>query len=197
MIKKECMMETLDNPYVSWGHQVLPGERCLARTMAKRKANALLRKDLWKFCAIFCKFGHDSLLLSTPAYNVDTYRLWGNGKILKSTLIRKLGYIDREYIAFCNYKGKHTSCYSNGERRSCDAVHFVTWKNSDKWNSDEPATSSEFFAFSVIFTIQSYGVSLKISNFGQSCKKNVIWIFYHPCGSGFVIIRNGYLVALV
>ena len=79
-------------------------------TMTKRQADALLRKDLRKFCAMFRKFGRDSLLLATLAYNVGPYRLLGSGKIPKSTLIRKLEAGDRniyrEYIAFCNYKGK-------------------------------------------------------------------------------------------
>ncbi len=48
--------------------------------------------------------------LATLAYNVGPYRLLGSGKIPKSTLIRKLEAGDRniyrEYIAFCNYKGK-------------------------------------------------------------------------------------------
>lgn len=78
--------------------------------MIKRDTDALLRKDLRKFCAMFRQFGKDSLLLTTLAYNVDPYRLLGSGKIPKSTLIRKLEAGDRNiyrgYIAFCNYKGK-------------------------------------------------------------------------------------------
>ena len=78
--------------------------------MTKRQADALLRKDLRKFCAMFRQFGRDSLLLATLAYNVGPYRLLGSGKIPKSTLIRKLEAGDRniyrEYIAFCNYKRK-------------------------------------------------------------------------------------------
>ena len=97
-------------PYVGWGHKLLPGERYSARTMTERQADALLRKDLRKFCAMFRQFGRDSLLLATLAYNVGPYRLLGSGKIPKSTLIRKLEAGDRniyrEYIAFCNYKGK-------------------------------------------------------------------------------------------
>ncbi len=98
------------HPYVGYGHRLLPGERYSARTMTKRQADALLRKDLRKFCAMFRQFGRDSLLLATLAYNVGPYRLLGSGKIPKSTLIRKLEAGDRdiyrEYIAFCNYKGK-------------------------------------------------------------------------------------------
>ena len=98
------------HPYVGYGHKLLPGERYSARTMTKRQADALLRKDLRKFCAMFRQFGKDSLLLATLAYNVGPYRLLGSGKIPKSKLIRKLEAGDRsiyrEYIAFCNYKGK-------------------------------------------------------------------------------------------
>ena len=76
------------HPYVGYGHKLLPGERYSARTMTKK----------------------DSLLLATLAYNVGPYRLLGSGKIPKSKLIRKLEAGDRsiyrEYIAFCNYKGK-------------------------------------------------------------------------------------------
>ena len=43
-------------PYVGYGHKLLPGERYSARTMTKRQADALLRKDLRKFCAMFRKF---------------------------------------------------------------------------------------------------------------------------------------------
>ena len=57
-------------PYVGYGHKLLPGERYSARTMTKRQADALLRKDLRKFCAMFRKFRKDSLLLATLAYNV-------------------------------------------------------------------------------------------------------------------------------
>ena len=52
------------HPYVGYGHRLLPGERYSARTMTKRQADALLRKDLRKFVAMFRKFGVDSILLS-------------------------------------------------------------------------------------------------------------------------------------
>ena len=51
-----------------------------------------------------------TVLLATLAYNVGPYRLLGSKTIPKSTLIKKLEAGDRniyrEYIAFCNYKGK-------------------------------------------------------------------------------------------
>ena len=52
------------HPYVGWGHKILPGERYSARTMTKRQADAFLRKDMRKFCAMFRQFGKDSILLS-------------------------------------------------------------------------------------------------------------------------------------
>lgn len=97
-------------PYIGWGHRLQPGERYSARTMTKRQADELLRKDLRKFCAMFRQFGKDSLILATLAYNVGPYRLLGSKTIPKSTLIKKLEAGDRniyrEYISFCNYKGK-------------------------------------------------------------------------------------------
>ena len=99
------------HPYVGYGHKLLPGERYSARTMTKRQADALLRKDLRKFVrdvpAVRERFApacHARLQCrSIPSF-------WGSGKIPKSKLIRKLEAGDRsiyrEYIAFCNYKGK-------------------------------------------------------------------------------------------
>ena len=78
------------HPYVGYGHKLLPGERYSARTMTKRQADALLRKDLRKFCAMFRQFGKDSLLLATLAYNVGPYRLLGSGKIGTVANIRGL-----------------------------------------------------------------------------------------------------------
>ena len=57
------------HPYVGYGHRLQPGERYSARTMTKRQADALLRKDLRKFCAMFQQFGKDSLLLSEISDN--------------------------------------------------------------------------------------------------------------------------------
>ena len=57
------------HPYVGYGHKLLPGERYSARTMTKRQADALLRKDLRKFCAMFRQFGKDSILLSEISDN--------------------------------------------------------------------------------------------------------------------------------
>ena len=97
-------------PYLGWGHRLQKGERYSARTMTKPQADALLRKDLRKFIAMVRRFGADSILLGTLAFNVGPAKLLGGNGYPKSTLIRKLEAGDRniyrEYIAFCNYKGK-------------------------------------------------------------------------------------------
>lgn len=70
----------------------------------------MLHKDLRKFYAMFRKFGRDSILLGTLAFNVGPAKLLGCKRYPKSKLIRKLEAGDRniyrEYIAFCHYKGK-------------------------------------------------------------------------------------------
>ncbi len=70
-------------PICGLGASGAAGERYSARTMTKRQADALLRKDLRKFCAMFRKFGRDSLL-ATLAYNVGPYRLLGSGRYPKA-----------------------------------------------------------------------------------------------------------------
>ncbi len=96
-------------PYVGYGHKVLPGER-LTSSISKQQGEALLRSDLKKLCTMFRKFGKDSLLLATLAYNVGPYRLLGSGKMPRSSLIWKLEAGDRniyqEYVSYCHYKGK-------------------------------------------------------------------------------------------
>lgn len=96
------------HPYVGYGHLLLPGESF--PQMTEEIADSLLRADLKKKCAVFRRFGTDSLLLGVLAYNVGEYRLLGYGERPKSRLIRKLEAGDRniyaEYAAYCHYKGK-------------------------------------------------------------------------------------------
>lgn len=79
--------------------------------LTERQADALLRKDLRKFCAMFSKYGADSLLLACVSYNCGPYRILGNGRdIPKSRLLRKLESGNRdifnEYVSFCKWQGK-------------------------------------------------------------------------------------------
>ena len=80
---------------------------CLASVspkMTERQADALLRSDLRKLCAMFRGFGRDSLLLATLAYNV------GCGKVMKSRMYAKMRSgnrnIYRDYVDFKRWNGK-------------------------------------------------------------------------------------------
>ncbi|MDE7437033.1 MAG: hypothetical protein K2M93_00965 [Muribaculaceae bacterium] len=95
-------------PLVGYGHKVLPGEKySRSRKLSEVEAEALLRKDLLKNCAVFREFGADSLLLGVLAYNI------GSGATLRSSVVKKLRAGDRDietsYLAHCKYRGKeHT-----------------------------------------------------------------------------------------
>ncbi len=106
IIKK---FETLHSPkhwpYVGYGHQVQPGEpyrRGIQLTEAQ--ADALLRKDYAKFCALYERYGRDKYLLAALAYNC------GPGVVQKSSVLKKLKSGDRNissaYAAHCHYHGK-------------------------------------------------------------------------------------------
>ncbi len=91
------------HPYVGYGHKLLLGERLPSR-MTERQADALLRSDLRKLCAMFRGFGRDSLLLAALAYNV------GCGKVMKSRMYAKMRSgnrnIYRDYVDFKRWKGR-------------------------------------------------------------------------------------------
>ena len=99
-------------PYVGYGHQVQPGEPYRRGVQLNEKqADALLRKDLTKFCAMYSKYGKDSVLLGVLAYNC------GPGVVNKSTVLKKLKSGNRDifksYVSHCRYKGKwHKGLYN-------------------------------------------------------------------------------------
>ena len=99
-------------PYVGYGHQVQPGEPYRRGVqLTEAQADALLRKDLAKFCAIYSQYGNDSVLLGALAYNC------GPDVINKSTVLKKLKHGDRNifksYTSHCRYKGKwHKGLYN-------------------------------------------------------------------------------------
>lgn len=99
-------------PTIGYGHVVQPGEPYHKGVqLTEYQADELLRKDLGKFCALFSKYGVDSLLLACVSYNCGPYRILGNGKnIPKSRLLRKLEAGNREifteYISYCKWQGK-------------------------------------------------------------------------------------------
>lgn len=106
IIKKyETMHQPRHWPLVGYGHLVLPGEKFTrSKAMGEAEADALLRKDLLKNCAVFRKWGADSLILGVLAYNI------GSGATMRSSVAKKLAAGDRDirdnYLAHCRYRGK-------------------------------------------------------------------------------------------
>src|SRR5574344_1058206 len=81
--------------------------------MSLKEDEALLRKDLKSFCAMFSQYGKDSLLLAALAYNVGPYKILGcKGKWPKSKLLKKIeaGMRDfkDDYVELCKWNGKKT-----------------------------------------------------------------------------------------
>lgn len=109
IIKKyEGMHNPRHWPLVGYGHKVLPGEKySRSKTLSEKQADALLRKDLLKNCAVFRDFGADSLLLGTLAYNI------GSGNVKRSGVTSALRKGNRDiralYLAHCRYRGKKLS----------------------------------------------------------------------------------------
>jgi len=98
-------------PTIGFGHVVQPGEPYMQGVqLTERQADALLRKDLRKFCALYRSFGADSLLLACVSYNCGQAKIIGGQGYAKSRLIRKLEAGNRnilaDYLAFCHYNGK-------------------------------------------------------------------------------------------
>ena len=96
-------------PYIGYGHKLLPGER-LTHKISRAQGDSLLRADMRKLCRMFSRFGRDSVLLASLAYQVGPYRLLGSRKHPKSRMIRKLERGDRniykEYVSFRKWKGR-------------------------------------------------------------------------------------------
>ena len=94
-------------PYIGWGHRILPHEK-FKKNLTYQQADSLLRSDITKLCAMFRKYGKDSLLLAVLAYNVGPYKILGNRKFPKSRLLQKIEQgernIRREYLDFCRYQ---------------------------------------------------------------------------------------------
>ena len=107
IIKKfETLHKPKHWPYVGYGHQVQPGEPYRRGVqLTERQADALLRKDLRKFVALYDDFRpNDALLLGVLAYNC------GPGVVNKSSVYRRLKSGNRDifksYTSHCRYKGK-------------------------------------------------------------------------------------------
>lgn len=125
IIKKyETLHQPRHWPLVGYGHKVLPGEKfSRTKALSEKEADALLRKDLLKNCAVFRSFGKDSLLLGVLAYNI------GSGATLRSSVVTKLKAGNRDiresYLAHCKYRGKTHRQIQQRRIEEFDAL-FVT-----------------------------------------------------------------------
>lgn len=106
IIKKyESLHSARHWPFVGYGHLVLKGEKFKkGKPLSEKEADALLRKDLKKLCALYRDFGADSIILGALAYNC------GPGVVARSSVLRKLREGNRDiktaYLAHCRSKGK-------------------------------------------------------------------------------------------
>ena len=101
-------------PTIGYGHVVQPGEPYRKGVLlTESQADALLRKDLRKFCALYRSYGADSLLLACLSYNCGSAKVLGGQGYKKSRLLRRMEAGNRnilaDYLSFCHYKGKHHS----------------------------------------------------------------------------------------
>lgn len=125
MIKKyETINKPSHWPYVGYGHLVMPGEKfSRSKALSEAEADALLRKDLLKNCAVFRSYGADSLLLGVLAYNI------GSGNVKKSTVAKLLREGNRDiaasYLAHCRYRGKQHASLRKRRAEELDKL-FIT-----------------------------------------------------------------------
>ena len=114
-------------PYIGWGHRILPHEK-FKKNLTYQQADSLLRSDLTKLCAMFRKYGKDSLLLAVLAYNVGPYKILGNKRFPKSRLLQKIERgmrdIEKDYLDFCRWRGKYIP--SIRRRRMTELQLFYT-----------------------------------------------------------------------
>lgn len=109
-------------PLIGYGHKVQSGEKFTrGKVLSESEADALLRKDLAKFCALYRDYGADSLLLGALAYNC------GPGVVNKSSVLTKLKAGDRNietaYIAHSKYRGKQLSQLKRRRETELEALY--------------------------------------------------------------------------
>lgn len=112
-------------PYIGWGHRILPHEK-FKKNLTYQQADSLLRSDLTKLCAMFRKYGKDSLLLAVLAYNVGPYKILGNKRFPKIRFLQKiergLRDIEKDYLDFCRWRGK---CIPSIKRRRMTELQLL------------------------------------------------------------------------
>lgn len=106
IIKKyETLHKARHFPTIGYGHVVQKGEPYRRGVLlTERQADALLRRDIHKFVALYDHLPKYKYLLGVLAYNI------GPGAVRKSTVYKKLlrgdTNIYKEYVSHCHYKVK-------------------------------------------------------------------------------------------
>lgn len=142
IIKKyETLHQPKHWPLVGYGHKVLPGEKfSRTKALSEAEADALLRKDLLKNCAVFREFGADSLLLGVLAYNI------GSGNVKKSSVLAKLKAGDRDirtaYLAHSRYRGKVHNQIQKRRIEEFDAL-YITDEALQASKAETPVTTTK------------------------------------------------------
>lgn len=129
LIKKYEGWHSNHYPYVGYGHRVVNGEK-FGSEISTNFADSLLRNDLKQKCAVFRKFGKDSLLLAVLSYNIGEYSLLGYGDKPRSSLIRKLEAGDREikeeYLSYRKANGKVLRALENRRKAEFELLFDKT-----------------------------------------------------------------------
>lgn len=148
LIKKyETLHQPKHWPLVGYGHLVLPGEKfSRTRPLSEWEADALLRKDLLKNCALFREFGADSLLLGVLAYNI------GSGNARRSPIFAMLKSGNRDirnrYLAHSYYKGRKHPVLQKRRVEEFDLL-FVSNPNMNKNERNSETLSNEEFTAAI------------------------------------------------
>ena len=164
---------------MGWGHKILPGERYFGTNHDKTAGG---RAPCGKTCGSFARCSGNSgrtAFAWHACLQRGTGELLGSKTIPKSTLIKKLEAGDRniyrEYIAFCNYKGKrHAMLLQTAKGGVCAAVRttiIVRCANLSFWH-----------AFYYLF--------VKVKNMDYSQKLRKINNRYNPDSSMLVEQKN-------
>lgn len=125
LIKKyETLHRAKDWPYIGYGHRVWAGEPYKRGVcLTEKQADELLRKDFDKLCSMYRKFGADSILLATLAYNL------GHGAVNRSSVVRKLQSGDRDirasYLSYSKYRGKTHAALKRRRTEEFDSLFQI------------------------------------------------------------------------
>lgn len=107
----ETLHDASQWPVIGYGHIIQPGEHFTkGAQLTERQADALLRQDLRKQCALYRSYGADSLLLGCLSYNCGPAKVLGGYGYQRSRLMKMLDSgnrnVRKEYLSFCHYQGK-------------------------------------------------------------------------------------------